>query len=255
MAPGFRDLFSRDSAAYAKFRPRYPAQLFEWLATLPAGRRLAWDCATGNGQAATMLARHFERVVGTDASVEQLRAADAHPNLSYVVCLAEASSLRSGIVDLVTVAQAFHWLDHAAFFAEVNRVAAPGAAVAIWGYARLIASPEINRLIGRFHDDTVGPYWTPERRQVEEGYRAAVIPIAEVEPPPLAIEASFTLPELLGYLGTWSAVARYRVARGHDPVELVEPELRQAWGGEARRRIVWPLFVRAGRWLGSGRTG
>jgi methyltransferase family protein len=247
--PGFQDLFSRDSAGYAKFRPRYPAALFDWLAGLPASRRLAWDCATGNGQAATLLAERFEQVVGSDASLAQLRAARRAPRVGYVASLAESSALAGGSVDLATIAQALHWLELPRFYAEVDRVAAPGAALAIWGYARLTAPPGIQATIRRFHEETLGPYWPIERKLVEEGYRSFQIPIREVVPPPFTIEARLNLPALLGYLRTWSAVGNYIRANGRDPVAELEPELAAAWGDPAvLQPIVWPLFVRAGRW-------
>ena len=247
--PGFQDLFSRDAAGYAKFRPRYPVALFDWLAGLPASRRLAWDCATGNGQAATLLAERFDWVVGSDASLAQLRAARCDPRVSYLASLAESSALVAGRVDLVTVAQALHWLDLPRFYAEVDRVVAPGAALAIWGYARLTASPKIESAIHRFHDETVGLYWPTERKLVEEGYRSFQIPIREIVAPPFAIEARLTLPALMGYLRTWSAVWNYLSAEGRDPVAALEPELAAVWGDPAvPQPIVWPLFVRAGRW-------
>ena len=247
-APGFQDLFSRDSASYAKFRPRYPQELIAWVAGLPRARALAWDCATGNGQAAVLLAGYFGRVVATDASLRQLRAAPREPRVSYLAALAEAAPLPARQVDLITVAQALHWLDLSRFLAEVDRVAAPGAALAIWGYARLRAAPALDVLIDRFHDETVGPYWPAERKLVEEGYQSFRLPIDEVSPPRLAIEASLTLAELLGYLRTWSAVGKYQSVHGRDPVEALAPELAAGWGPSVSRRVVWPLFVRAGRW-------
>jgi len=251
----FRDLFSRDSASYAKFRPRYPSALFTWLATIPEERRLAWDAGTGSGQAATMLAPHFERVVGSDASLAQVRAADRVANVHYLAALADASALAPGRVDLITVAQAFHWLDRPRFYAEVRRIAAPGAVLAIWGYARLTADPAIASILERFYDGTVGAYWTPERREVEREYAGIEIPIDEVTPPSLAIEAPLSLGDFLGYVRTWSAVGRYITANGRDPVEELAPALAVVWGDpETRRPILWPLFVRAGRLTG-GRGG
>jgi hypothetical protein len=247
-ARGFKDLFSRDSSSYAKFRPRYPRELIAWVAGLPEGRRLAWDCATGNGQAAALLTGYFARVVATDASRTQLRAATRAPRVCYAAALAERLPLAAGRVDLITVAQALHWLDLSRFLAEVDRIAAPGAALAIWGYARLRASPAIDALIDRFHDETVGPYWPSERKLVDEGYRSFALPMAEIPAPPLAIEATLTLPELLGYLRTWSAVGKYQGVHGSDPVAALEPELAACWGETAARHVAWPLFVRAGRW-------
>lgn len=247
--PGFRDLFSRDAASYAKFRPRYPAALFAWLATLPAERGTAWDCATGNGQAAMLLRPHFQRVIGTDASVAQLRAAEHRERVQYVACLAEEPALAAHSIDLVTVAQAFHWLDRGRFYAEVERVMRPGGALAVVAYARLHAERDLERAVHRFQDGTVGPYWTAERQLVESGFASISIPIAAVTLPAFSIEASLTLTELLGYVGTWSAVGRYREKVGQDPLPELEQELRALWGDpDTRRRIEWPLFVRAGRW-------
>ncbi len=252
-AAGFADYFSRDSAAYAAFRPRYPAALFEWLARLSSARRLAWDVATGSGQAATMLAPHFARVIASDASIMQLRARTRAPGVHYLAEHCELSALAGRSADLVTVAQAYHWFDHPRFHAEVDRILVPGGAFAAWCYGAPSAEPGIDEALARFYDGTVGAYWPKERVHVERGYRHFEIPIAEVAAPPLQIEADFTLAQLLGYVRTWSAVGRYMKANGHDPVPAFGEELAALWGTPARaRRIVWPVSVRAGRWLGSG---
>ena len=62
------DRFSTQAAAYARYRISYPAALYAWLLPQVPGRRRAWDCATGNGQVAAVLARHFEHVAATDLS-------------------------------------------------------------------------------------------------------------------------------------------------------------------------------------------
>ena len=248
----FADHFSRDPASYAKFRPRYPAALFEWLATLPAGRSVAWDCGTGTGQAATMLTPHFERVVASDPSRAQVKAADQTAGVHYFAALGESSALASKRVDLVTVAQALHWIDLERFYRELDRVTAPGAAVAIWTYGIFRSTPDIDAVVGRFYQDTVGPYWPAERAYVESGYRKIEIPIAEEPSPGFSIEQTLTLPQLLGYVRTWSAVGRFMAERKIDPVIELERELREIWGEVGlAHRLKWPLVVRAGRWRGS----
>lgn len=248
-APRFRDHFSRDPGAYARFRPRYPAALFEWLAGLVPDRRTAWDCATGSGQAATMLAAHFPLVIASDASRVQVHAAERAPRVYYAVALGEASPLAGARVDLVTVAQALHWLDRPRLYDEVDRVLAPGGAFAVWCYGLLGATPAIDRVLTRFYEDVVGAWWPPERRLVETGYRNVEIPIEEVAAPRFAIAAELTLPDLLGYVRTWSAVGRFIAEKGFDPVDPLAAELAPLWG-EPRiaRSVVWPLSVRAGRW-------
>jgi SAM-dependent methyltransferase len=244
----FRDHFAQAAGAYATFRPRYPAALFAALAGLAPARHLAWDCATGTGQAALGLAEHFEHVVATDASAAQLRAAAPHPRVRYARAPAEASGLAARSVALVTVAQALHWLDRPAFYAEVGRVLVPDGVIAVWSYGRIEIGPDVDQLIRTFYDRTVGPYWPPERALVETGYRTIEFPFAELSLPALQIEADLTLEQVAGYVGTWSAVLRYRAATGRDPVPELLDRVRPLWGGPGRARTVrWPLASRAGR--------
>lgn len=246
--PTFKDYFSEGAAGYAEFRPRYPAELFRFVASLPSQRRTAWDCATGSGQAAVPLADYFTRVIATDASGAQLAYATSHPRVEYSVALADASGIPSGTVDLVTVAQALHWLPRERFFAEVRRVAAPGGALAVWCYSELTVDATVDPIVHRYYAETCGPYWAPERALVDAGYRAIEIPIDEVEAPPMSVTADMTLDELAGYLRTWSATRKLAAATGRDPVVEVFDELLACWGTPtARRTVRWPLHVRAGR--------
>lgn len=244
----FKDHFSSASDRYAAYRPDYPATLFAWLTGLCAERELAWDCATGSGQAALGLAPHFRRVVATDASAEQVRRAAPHPLIDYRVAPAETSGLADHSVDLVTVAQAAHWFDLPRFYAEAARVLKPGGAIAVWGYGRMLLPGEMDALFQRFYAETVGPYWPPERARIDDAYRSLDFPFAEIQPPAFAIEVEWTLPRLLDYLSTWSAVKRYQAARGRDPLPALLTELRSLWGDpETARALQWPLFLRAGR--------
>jgi SAM-dependent methyltransferase len=246
---GFADHFSRDSSAYAKFRPTYPPALFGWLATLPAKRSVAWDCGTGTGQAARLLTPYFGRVVASDPSRAQVKAADRGTGARYFAALGETSALATERVDLVTVAQALHWIDRDRFYRELDRVTAPGGALAIWSYGIFQSTPEIDAIVGRFYRDTVGPYWPAERVHVETGYRTIDIPIDEVPSPSFSIEGRLTLPQLLGFIRTWSAVGRYMADRKTDPVVELERELGAVWGDpDETHLLVWPLSLRAGRW-------
>jgi SAM-dependent methyltransferase len=245
----FPDHFSGVAASYGAYRPRYPEKLFATLASLTPARALAWDCATGTGQAAVPLAAWFEQVVATDASSTQIAHAEPHPRVSYRVAAACASGLPDRSVGLVTVAQALHWLDLPPFYAEVRRVLSAGGMLAVWTYGRGSIEPQIvDDLVAELYESVVGPYWPPERHWVDEGYRSLDFPFDEVsiETPPMT--ASWTLPQLLGYLSTWSAVTRYIAATGIDPLPPLSERLAPHWGPPERvRRIEWPLSVRAGR--------
>lgn len=246
---GFHDHFSALADGYARHRPTYPPALFDWLAALPAARRHAWDCGTGSGQAARELAARFERVTATDASPEQLAQAAPDARIEYRVATAEEPGLEAGSVDLATVAQAVHWFDLERFWPAVERVLAPGGAVAVWTYDLFSVSPEVDAVVRRLYRDVVGAYWPPERKIVETGYRELRFPFAEVAVPPLAMEADWRLAEVEGYLRTWSASKRWsRAHGGRDAVAEVAADLEAAWGErEAARTVRWPLAVRAGR--------
>jgi ubiquinone/menaquinone biosynthesis C-methylase UbiE len=245
----FPDHFSTTAASYANFRPSYPRALFEWLASVTPDRRNAWDCGTGSGQAALGLADHFAHIVATDPSAAQLAHASRHPAVSYAAMPAEHSALANGSVSLVTVAQALHWFDQPAFYAEARRVLVAGGVLAVWSYGLLtLHDLALDAVIRRFHGETVGAYWPPERRLVDEGYRALELPFAPVEAPPVAMEAEWSLEQLAGYLSTWSAVQRARAATGTDPLTGVVAALRAEWGpARAARPVAWPLSLRVGR--------
>jgi SAM-dependent methyltransferase len=245
----FADHFSGIAARYADFRPTYPPALFAWLAALAPGHGLAWDCAAGSGQASLGLAAHFDRVVATDASAQQIAAARPHARIDYRVAPAESSGLAAASADLITVAQALHWFDLDRFYAEARRVLQPDGVIAVWTYGVLLLDdPRLDARVQAFYRDTVGPYWPPERHHVETGYRALPFPFPEITPPPLEMETRWTLPQLLGYLGSWSATARYAAARGSDPVAALAAELAPLWGeAEQARAMAWPLSLRVGR--------
>lgn len=244
----FKDHFSGHAAGYARYRPDYPEALFAYIADCCERHTLAWDCATGNGQAALGLAPHFERVVATDASAEQIAEAMPHEQVAYRVAPAEASPLANHSADLVTVAQALHWFQFEAFYTEVRRVLRPGGVLAVWGYNVPRITPAVDAEVARYYDGIVASYWPPERHYFDDDYRSIPFPFDEEPTPEIEMTLTWRLNDLLGYLGTWSATQRYRQAHGTDPVEHIRADLSAAWGdAEAEKSIHWPLFVRVGR--------
>ena len=244
----FADHFSGHAADYAAARPTYPAALFEWLASMaPVDEpRRAWDCGTGNGQAAIALARHFDAVVATDPSLEQLRHAARHPRVAYAASTAEAAPIAQGSISLVAVAQALHWFDLERFHAEVRRTAAREAVIAAWTYAHAVIDPETDAHLHRFNARELDGWWPPERRHVDDGYASLSFPYARIEPPPFAMSAEWTLAQLMAYVRTWSAVAAARRATGGDPVGPLERALGRTWPAGERRTVTWPLTILAG---------
>ena len=248
MSTGFKDYFSGQAASYSMFRPTYPARLFEWLAQAAPRRDCVWDAGTGSGQAAGGLAEHFTRVVGTDASSAQVAQGAAHPRVEYRVAQAEASGLPAAWADLVTVAQALHWFDLAKFFDEARRVLAPDGLLAVWCYGDpRLEDPAVDRVVHGYNRGTVEEYWPPERDLVLAEYRTIPFPFREIPTPSLTLEATWTLPQLAGYLRSWSATARYAKVLGDDPVAAVEEQLLGVWGPpETACTVRWPITIRAG---------
>ena len=245
MADAYVDRFAGVARDYAAFRPTYPPALFDWLATIVPARSLAWDCATGSGQAAIDLAERFESVIATDASRHQLAHAASHPRVEYRHAPADASGIPASSVDLVTVAQALHWFDVGRFYAECERVLVPGGVLAVWSYGPLrVAGGSVDRVVQEYYHDILGPYWPAERALVDSSYASVVLPYPQLVAPVFHMEAWWTLAELLGHLGTWSSTAAYREATEQDPLELIDRRLARAWRDpEGERQVIWPLTV------------
>ena len=218
-----RNWFDRGGASYARFRPEYPPALAASLAGFAPSDALAVDVGCGSGQLTAQLAGVFRAVVGLDPSADQIASAPARAGIRYACAPAEALPLPDRVADLIAAAQAAHWFDLDAFYAEVRRV------------------------LRHFYRDVIGPYWPPERRHVETGYRTLPFPFAEVSPPALAMTRDWSLADLLGYVGTWSAVRNAETSLGREPLDRFGRELGAAWGEpERRREIRWPLSMRIG---------
>lgn len=244
--PSFSDHFSSQAADYERHRPGYPPELFAFLAGVAPARDRALDVATGNGQAATGLAEHFAAVLATEPSEAQLVRARRHPRVQYARGTAEQVDAPDASFDLVTAAQAAHWFDADRFYAEARRVLRPGGVLAVWTYSLFRAGAAVDAVVADFYRNVVGPYWPRERWQVEEGYARLPFPLPEIDAPAFALQTDWRWEQALAYVGTWSAVARYRQLRASDPLRLLEPPLRAAWG-EASRTVHRPLHLRVGR--------
>ncbi|MGB5345242.1 MAG: class I SAM-dependent methyltransferase [Woeseia sp.] len=244
-AASFKDHFSGHATAYASARPRYPQALTDFLADCCETRQTAWDCATGNGQAALLLAQRFQQVFATDASARQIAAASPHERVTYHVAAAEASALPANSVDLVTVAQALHWFDIERFFAEVARVLRPGGVLAAWCYGLCQVNAAVDRVVLDLYDE-LDEWWPAERQIVNSGYSDIALPFTAIDCPVFTMRLDWTADDMLAYLATWSATQRCRAATGREPVRDIALALRAAWGG-GQRAAHWPLFLKASR--------
>ena len=241
------DNFSSGAKDYAQYRPDAPATVFEFLYDMAPSFDKAWDCGTGNGQVAAQLANRFKEVYATDISTEQLKLAPALDNIKYRAERAEQTSLPDKSINLITVAQAIHWFDFDRFYAEVNRVAMPGAIIAAWTYTVLRLTPAINEVTQHLYEDITRRHWNIERNYVDAAYNNIPFPFEEIDTPVFHITRQFEFHQLVGYLRTWSGVQRYMNSEQKDPVLLVMKELETAWGANRYQEAIWPVYMRAGR--------
>lgn len=243
-----RNWFASGGAAYARFRPQYPADLACHIAALAPDRQRAIDIGCGNGQFTAQLAEHFDHVIGTDPSAEQIAHAAAHPRIDYQIGSAESIACPDASISLIAAAQAAHWFDLPRFYAEARRVARPGAVLALISYGVPQLDGDANARFQTFYAREIGPYWPPERQMVDSGYAEIDFPFPSVEPPRLAIERSWSAHDFLGYVSTWSAT---RNALEHDQAPMLDrfaADLLGLWGDAAAPRLIrWPIAMRLGR--------
>lgn len=240
--------FSPFARTYARARPRYPQELYAWLASVCTARRLAWDAATGNGQAAVGLAAEFERVIATDLSSGQIAEAEPHPRVEYRVGAAERSGLADRSIDLVAVATALHWLPLDRFFPEVRRVLRPGGVFAAWTYHTGICDPPFDGVLHRFYWEIARPHFAPGVQIVDDLYRTVDFPGEKIASPTFHLVADWSFEQALDYLRSWSGVAALRERTGEDLVAGFAPELAPFWDDpQATRRFRMPIVLEARR--------
>ncbi len=242
-----KDLFSAHSDIYAKYRPLYPKELYDFIFDNVPIKEMALDCGTGNGQAAGVLADHFKEVHATDISEKQIKNAIQKLNLHYHICKAEETPFADNLFDLIVSATAVHWFQFEKFFNEIKRIGKNKGVFACWGYKVFLTDePVLNQLIHRFYSQTVHNYWDAERRHVDEEYKNIPFPFDEIKNPGFATRLQWNLDMLEGYLNTWSAVQHYIQKNGINPVNDLMKEIKLLFHNEIKLQMTFPIFMRIG---------
>ena len=242
-----KDNFSSQSDRYAKYRPTYPSDLFEFLNLKVQNKNNVWDCGTGNGQVAYELANTFDNVFATDISQSQIDNALKADNISYSVQPAEKTNFDNGLFDLIVVAQAIHWFDFDKFYTEVKRTAKNNALLCVIGYGKLEISEQIDKAITDFYDNIIGKYWDKERKYIDENYQTIPFPFDEIQTPNIVNIQYWTLEHLIGYLNTWSAVKHFIRQNKYNPIDKLQKDIEQIWDNEQTKQVYFPLLLRIGR--------
>ncbi len=243
----FKDHFSAQSKSYSKYRPEYPDELYEFLASQCNEHTLAWDCATGNGQAARGLSQYFHQVYASDASSAQISNARGSDNIEFVVADAASVDLPDNSADLITVAQALHWFDLDVFYNEVRRVLKPNGILAVWSYQGMEIDPEVDPLILHYYNDVVGDYWPPERIYIEDRYSTLNFPFKKLKVPSFKMEVNWSLDHVIGYIESWSSTTRYINDRSENPVTHLREKIGNIWGDSKFKKGAWPISLIMGR--------
>jgi ubiquinone/menaquinone biosynthesis C-methylase UbiE len=243
-----KDRFSEQAKNYALYRPVYPEELFTYIISFVKEKEIAWDCATGNGQSAVSLSRYFKKVFATDISQKQLQQATRKDNIEYIVCPAETTPFQENLFDLITISQAYHWLNWQQFHDEAMRVGKPNCVVAIWMYDLISSQQEdLNKLIQQFYKNITGPYWDAERRHIDDHYANVLFNFEPLPSKEFFIETRFTPEQLLGYFSTWSATQNFIKANGYSPVENIRDDLYKIWLGKETRSFLFPVILKIGK--------
>ena len=241
-----KDLFSTQAEDYAKYRPAYPKELFDHILQFVAEKNTAWDCATGNGQAAIMLAPHFKKVIATDISEKQLSLARQNANIQYQISIAEQTNFPGNSFDLITVAQAYHWLKLETFEKEVKRVAKKDAVIAVLGYNLFTTNDNaVDALIKHFYTNIVGQYWDKERKYVDEKYNTVPFNFSPLPTKDFFIRTEWSKNDFVGYLNSWSSVQHFIDDKKYNPVDDIINELDLLW--KDVKAVSFPVFLKLGR--------
>ncbi len=242
-----KDNFSSESDKYAKYRPTYPSDFFEYLNSIISNKQNVWDCGTGNGQIASELAKTFDKVFATDISQSQIDTALKVENITYSVQPGEKTYFENQQFDLVVIAQAIHWFDFERFYSEVRRTAKEKALICVVGYGRIEISEQIDSVIADFYENVIGKYWDKERKYIDENYETIPFPFNEIQTPNFVTILNWTLEHLIGYLNTWSAVKHFIKENGHNPIDKLQSELEQHWDKGQTIEVRFPLLLRIGQ--------
>ena len=245
-----KDLFSKQSDLYARYRPTYPKELYDYILSFVKEKNIAWDCATGNGQAAVVLSEYFKKVIATDISAAQIYKAIKKENIEYIVCAAESTPFQENTFDLITIAQAYHWIKWDEFKKEVTRVCKHNAVIAVWMYySHTTGDDKVDKAVRDFYQNITKPYWDYERKHVEDLYSTVEFDYELLPTKSFETILNWKREDLIGYIRSWSAVQKMIKVNGHSPIHIIEEEIKKLWPEGEVKRVVFPVYLKLGRIL------
>jgi ubiquinone/menaquinone biosynthesis C-methylase UbiE len=255
---------------YAKFRPSYPKELIHQIfeSVNKNGTLKIVDIGCGSGQATMQLAQYCAEaklqpqnvsILGLDPSANQIQNAndllsesEYKQFIQYGVSAAESTNIESNSVDIITVAQALHWFDLDVFFKEVDRILKPNGILAVITYDlnKFDIQNAQDELLVLYNDQLGTKYWSPKRKMVDEQYSKVNFPYTNtLKKHVFPYKKNMTVNEYIQYLGTWSAIQKYRTENPDEPIDILEkfkqrliPALNVT-SGEDLVDINWPMYL------------
>ena len=256
------------AAAYAAFRPSYPRSVLDVIASFmrahghsSARHSLAVDVACGSGQSTFFLCDAFESVVGIDVSPAQIANARAKcvekpsngAQIEFRVGSAYELPVGTASADLVSCAQAWHWLDPDKFYAEAKRILRPRGCLAVYGYGNVKLENERGQLlVSEFYRSLrEGGYWHKERKHIDEEYQDVLLPFSETERHNIIMTSELSLSQFIGYVSTWSGLQTYCQRHpGSTTLQELQQSLQACLGSpdeaEPRVHLSFPVFLALG---------
>ncbi|MEM0911188.1 MAG: class I SAM-dependent methyltransferase [Pseudomonadota bacterium] len=241
-------LFDDKSDLYAKSRPQYPQELYEWLSGICPSNKSVWDVGCGNGQASVDLIRFFESVQSTDVSPSQIKNAPSINGITFSVQQAERTNFASQSFDAICVAQALHWFDYEAFWPEVFRVLKPEGVFCAWGYCWPHVSPKIDALLASSFLSVIRPYWPEQNKLLWDGYVDVPFPFkTRIATPQISLTMHLSIEQFFAYLHSWSATRRCVDMQGNAFFNASFNQISSVWGAAESRQISMDLVLIAGK--------
>jgi SAM-dependent methyltransferase len=222
--------FESTAPWYARYRPRYPAELIERLvaaAGLDRDSRVL-DLGAGPGHVASAIAGHVGEVVAVDVEAGMLAQIE-EPNVRTIVGPAEAVDPSWGRFDLVTAGRSFHWFDADVLFARLPLVTDQ---LALLGDS--ITQSDVQSRVLAIATELLGedPPKRPARRYRE---LLAASPFSEVEEIDVTSERTWTADSLIGLAYSTSVASPARLGSQQ---AAFERRVRETFGDvEYRDRV------------------
>ncbi|KAH3672064.1 hypothetical protein WICMUC_004465 [Wickerhamomyces mucosus] len=261
-----------DSDNYQDKRPGYPPSLFKAISDYHKGdRKVALDVGSGPGTASFPLLEYFDKVIATDPSDIMIKPGieaitpDLKDRISFHVSSGEEfKNIEDGSVDLITCAEALHWINHENFFKEASRVLKPNGTIAFWGYIEpiFIDHPKSNDIYEKyvFEDDRyMGPLWKPGKHYLRYFFNDVKIPAEEFKDVEkhdyypgktqkktayFLGDENYSMKKFADYLSSWSAVHDWKRANPDAEFDVSQQlinELKETfkWDDDTKIRAEW----------------